>query len=332
MMIEFVFTPDDAARVRFAFSPVWEAVGALRVLADPSRRALHLPWLRAVQPRLEGLDLRLLRVLVPATGYVADFLTPPPSTPLPDFAAELETILATPREVVVEELLWSGSRGTPLLPQGRREPAPPVQRGLSADPEATLETVAEQMDLFHRVAIQPFWGRIQELLEGDVLRRSRALTEHGAAGVFVGLHETVTWDNGVLRIGRPWDFHGGLDGKGLLLVPSVFTWPRVQVVAPPYQAMLSYPVSGVATVWETRPARRSGALGALVGRVRAEVLHALDAPSSTTELARRLGVTPGAVSQHLAVLRSCDLVTGHRMGRRVVYVRTPAGDTLARIH
>ncbi|MFC4906777.1 ArsR/SmtB family transcription factor [Actinomadura gamaensis] len=330
-MIEFVFSPDDAARVRFAFSPVWEAVGALRVLADPSRRALHLPWLRAVRPRLEGLDLGLLRIMVPATGYVADFLTPPPSTPLPDFAAELETIRATPRDVVVEELRWSGSRGTPLLPDGPRGPAPPDQRDLTADPEGTLAALAEQLDAFHRVAIRPFWARIQELLEGDVLRRSRAFTERGAAAVFADLHETVTWENGVLRISRPWEYHGGLEGRGLLLVPSVFSWPRVQVMAPPYQAMLSYPAAGVATVWETRPERAPGSLGALVGRVRAEILHALDAPSSTTELARRLGVTPGAISQHLSVLRSCDLVTGHRMGRRVVYVRTPTGDDLARI-
>lgn len=327
-MIEFVFTPDDAARVRFAFSPVWESVGALRVLADPSLRALHLPWLRAVRPRLAALDLDLLRLLVPATGYVADFLTPPPSTPLPDFAAELDTIRATPRNVVAEELAWSGSRGTPLYPNG---PGGPALTNLTAHPDTTLEVIAEQLDAFWRVAVRPFWDRIRELLEGDVLRRSRALTERGAAGVFADLHETVGWDNGVLRIDRPWTFQGGLDGRGLLLVPSVFTWPRVQVVPPPYQAMLSYPVSGVATVWETRPAPRAGSLGALVGRVRAEILHALDAPSSTTELARRLGVTPGAVSQHLAVLRSCDLVTGHRLGRRVVYVRTPSGDDLARI-
>ncbi|RFU36818.1 ArsR family transcriptional regulator [Actinomadura logoneensis] len=327
-MIDFVFTPDDVARVRFAFSPVWEAVGGLRVLADPSRRALHLPWLRAVRPRLDGLDLDLLRSLVPAVGYVADFLTPPPTTPLPDFASELEIIRATPRAVVAEELRWSGSVGTP---QYRSGPGGTALARLAADPDGTLDTLTEQLDAFWRVAVRPFWGRIRELLEGDVLRRSRALTERGAAGVFADLHETVTWDGGVLRVERPWNYRGGLDGKGLLLAPSVFTWPRVQVVAPPYQPMLSYPVSGVATVWETRPEPRAGALGTLVGRVRAEILHALDAPASTTELARRLGVTPGAVSQHLAVLRSCGLVTGHRMGRRVLYVRTSAGDDLARI-
>ena len=66
-----------------------------------------------------------------------------------------------------------------------------------------------------------------------------------------------------------------------------------------------------------------------MGRRRAELLTALATPASTTDLARRTGVTAGAVSQHLGVLRACGLVTGHRMGRRVLYVRTPAGDALA---
>ena len=39
-------------------------------------------------------------------------------------------------------------------------------------------------------------------------------------------------------------------------------------------------------------------------------------------------MTPGAVSQHLGVLRACGLVVGHRVGRRVLYVRTDAGDAL----
>ncbi|MCQ0004429.1 ArsR/SmtB family transcription factor [Actinomadura madurae] len=108
-------------------------------------------------------------------------------------------------------------------------------------------------------------------------------------------------------------------------------WPHVSVMVPPYQPMLSYPPRGVATLWETGPPGddRADALAALIGRRRAELLTALATPASTTDLARRAGVTAGAVSQHLGVLRACGLVSGHRLGRRVLYVRTPAGDALA---
>ncbi|GAB2886825.1 hypothetical protein GCM10027074_64120 [Streptomyces deserti] len=47
------------------------------------------------------------------------------------------------------------------------------------------------------------------------------------------------------------------------------------------------------------------------------------------ELARRLGVTPSAVSQHLRVLHAAGLVTRTRDGRHVLYRRSPLGDQLA---
>lgn len=320
-MIEFVFAPDDVARVRFAFSPLWELVRSLRVLADPSGHALHLPWVRTVRPRLRGLGMEPLREVVQPAGYIPDFLTPPPGTPLPDIAAELETVRATPPEVVAAELSWTESGERPG----------PGRLAMAADPERTLADLAGLLERYWEVAVEPFWPRVRDLLEGDVLRRTRALAAEGAAGVFGDLHEAVAWHAGTLIVDRRWRFRGELAGRGILLVPSAFVWPNVSVMVPPYQPMLSYPPRGVATLWETgRPdGGRADALAALIGRRRAELLTALATPASTTGLARRMGVTAGAVSQHLGVLRACGLVTGHRLGRRVLYVRTPAGDALA---
>lgn len=319
-MIELVFAPDDVARVRFAFSPLWEMVRSLRVLADPSGHALHLPWVHAVRPRLRGLGIGPLHEAVPPAGYIPDFLTPPPASPLPDLDAELALVRATPPEVVAAELRYVEHGG----PSAARE-------AMAADPERTLETLAELLRTYWAAAVEPFWPRVRDLLEGDVLRRTGALAAEGAAGVFGDLHQAVAWRSGTLCVDRRWTFRGELAGSGLLLVPSAFVWPDVSVMIPPYQAMLSYPPFGVATLWETgRPAAHRGdALAALIGRRRAELLAALATPASTTELARRMGVTAGAVSQHIGVLRACGLVTGHRLGRRVLYVRTRSGDALA---
>ncbi|MDL4771252.1 MULTISPECIES: ArsR/SmtB family transcription factor [Thermomonosporaceae] len=317
-MIEFVFAADDVARVRFAFSPLWELVRSLRVLADPSGHALHLPWVRAVRPRLRGLDLEPLTELVRPWGYIPDFLTPPPASPLPDFAAELDIVRATRPEVVAEELRWT-ERGNRTGPR---------RLAMAADAEHTLRHVSDLLERYWTAAVEPHWPRIRDLLEGDVLRRTRALAAQGAEGVFGDLHDAVSWRTGTLAIDRRWAFHGELGGRGLLLVPSVFVWPDVSVMVPPYQPMLSYPPLGVATLWETSPAAPPDALAGLIGRRRAGLLTALGTPAATTELARRMGVTPGAVSQHLGVLRACGLVTGHRLGRRVLYMRTKAGDAL----
>lgn len=84
-MIEWRLEAQDVAQIRFAFSPLWEAVLSSIVLRRPDSHALHLPWVRIARDRLTGLDLTLLFALVPVSGITADFLSPPPSTPLPDF-------------------------------------------------------------------------------------------------------------------------------------------------------------------------------------------------------------------------------------------------------
>ncbi len=318
-MIELSFTTTDATRVRFAFSPLWEAVESLRVLERPDLRAVHLPWVRAVRDRLAGHDLEMLRSLVRSQSYIPDFLTPPPQSPLPDLAEELEQVRQAPPERVVRELAW----------YGRIAPLVPAARPLFDDTRRALHTLSGQLENYWNLALADIWPRMHGLLEGEVLRRSRDLVTGGASLLFQDLHEIVTWDGEALRISKRWEWRECLAGRGLLLVPSVFSWPDPMVMVDPYQPTLLYPARGVATLWEIGPPPPPGALAALLGRTRAGVLTTLAAPASTTELARRLGVTPGAVNQHLAVLHGCGLVTRHRVGRQVLYARTLTGDALA---
>src|SRR3954463_2956089 len=110
-MIEWRFTPEDVARIRFAFSPLAELVRSLIVLRAPARHSLHLPWIRATRPLLTDLDLAELFALVPIRGDTTDFLTPTPisplpeftDSPLPEFTDELEAIRRTPTDRVVTE-------------------------------------------------------------------------------------------------------------------------------------------------------------------------------------------------------------------------------------
>ncbi|MFJ3789407.1 ArsR/SmtB family transcription factor [Kitasatospora sp. NPDC090091] len=89
-----------------------------------------------------------------------------------------------------------------------------------------------------------------------------------------------------------------------------------------------YPARGLATVWHTATTAPPAALADLLGRTRARILTLLAEPASTTELAHRLDVTPGTVSQHLGVLHRAGLVTRARHGHLVLYLRSRLGDQL----
>jgi DNA-binding transcriptional ArsR family regulator len=316
-VIEWEFTPHDVARIRFAFSPLFELVMSLIVLRAPASHALHLPWVRATRPLAAGLDLCELFALVPARGDTADFLAPPPASPLPDFAEELAAVRATPPGRVAAELA-----GVPGLPE-------PVAERIRADPEAAISRVAGTLQAYWDITLAGHWPRIQALLEADVLWRSRRIAVGGAAALFEDLHETITWHRGRLTAADPHQHSGSLSGEGLLLVPAVMTWPGVRKMIEPYQPMLAYPARGIATLWETGAPPAPHALAALLGQTRAALLTALAQPASTTALARRLQLTPGAVSQHLSVLSGAGMVTRSRVGRLVLYRRTRSGDMLA---
>jgi DNA-binding transcriptional ArsR family regulator len=62
---------------------------------------------------------------------------------------------------------------------------------------------------------------------------------------------------------------------------------------------------------------------------RREILRLVwDRERTAGDIASQFDVTFGAVSQHLGVLRDAGLVNAHRIGRVVLYVRSPTGETL----
>jgi DNA-binding transcriptional ArsR family regulator len=315
-MIEWTFKPEDVARIRFAFSPLWEAVSSLIVLRAPAAHALHTPWIRATLPKAVELDLSELFALVPVRGPTADFLDPPPTSPVSEFDAELKTVRRTPPERVVAELAE-----VPGLSQA-------VARRIRRDPAAAIARLADTLQAYWDLALAEHWPRIQALLEADVLWRARRLTLGGAAALFEDLHETITWHGSRLTAADRHDYSGTLSGAGLLLVPAVMPWPNVRKLIEPYQPTLVYPVRGILTLWETGTPPAPDALAALIGHTRAALLTILAQPASTTHLAHRLSLTPGAVSQHLTVLHDCGLVARSRAGRSVLYRRTRNGDVL----
>jgi uncharacterized protein DUF5937/helix-turn-helix protein len=319
-VIRFRFGHEDLVRTRFAISPLFDLEWSVSVLHDPAAHSLHLPWVRAARRRLEGFDYELFALLsLGGHGYVPDFITPPPTTPLPDLRSELERVRATEPATVAREVRW-------ML---RDDPVPALVAPLLDDPGAALVGLVETMAAYYERAIAPWWPAIRAALEADIVHRARRLTAGGAIEVFEDLHPDVRWRDGVLEVRRGHEQDVDLGGRGLLLVPAAFAWPRVFAMTDePWQPAVVYAPRGIGELWAPDEGCDREALRALLGRRRAEILTALGVPAATQDVAARLRASPAGVSEHLGVLRRAGLVRAARDGRRVLYERTPMGDAL----
>jgi DNA-binding transcriptional ArsR family regulator len=329
MGISIRLSGEDLAETRFAFSPIWElGMSLYKPMRDPAKHALHLPWVQQTREAIEGHDLSLLFAMVPPEGlngmvhpYIPDFLTPPPETPFPEFEDELEQVGRTAPEQIRKDLehMISSLEGTP---------ASQLTMRILEDPAAFLPPLVEQMRDYWKVGIEPHWPRIRQLHEADVTYRARQLALGGAELLFADLHPMLEWHDGTLILNKNFDDKVDPGGRGLILIPAVFDWPGVAVLIEGEQPVLSYSPRGIATLWDDSPPQRTGAMDELIGGTRADLLRVLEVPMTTGELARRLHLTPAAVSQQLGLLRRAGVVDARRQGREVYTELTPDGRKL----
>ncbi|MFI8454555.1 ArsR/SmtB family transcription factor [Kitasatospora sp. NPDC085464] len=323
-MISFVLGVEDLADTRFALSPLHETLFSLRVLQDPGLSALHLPWRRSVLGRLGALDTGLLMSLVAQRRTLPDFLTPNPTSFAPAFGEELSVVRRASCDRVRHDLLLAHAPDP--LPEALRD-AGATDDGRVA---ALRDAVCDLLRQYWEVAIEPVWPQMRLVLEADMTYRARRLALGGARLLFADMHRNLRWQGGELCIHEMISSHRvAVSGRGLLLLPSVFAHKPAPPVSPDEAPSLVYPARGVATLWSPEvPTVDRTALVSLIGSSRTRLLGLLEEPLPTVELARRLRVTPSAVSQHLRVLYATGLVTRARDGRQVLYRRSTLGDRL----
>lgn len=319
------FGEADPLRIRFALSPLWETHSAVRVLARPRQQGYHLPWLRRIRGAAEGIDLGPLQLLMPLHGHSPDFLYPPPLGPAASFEEEIAAMRATDPALALDDFARAldDTPGAAATDEGRR---------MLADPAGTVQRLADLLEEAWEALIAPEWPRLRALLEADVAYHSRRLADGGLERLLGELHPSFAWaaDSATLTVAYRGEHVRALDGQGLVLMPSVFTWPDVvSGFDPPWQPTVVYPARGIGGLWTEARERTPDALARLLGRARADVLCALDEPAGTSALAHRLGLAPSSVSAHLSVLKQAGLLTSRRYGHQVLYERTPIGIALA---
>ncbi|MFC5265236.1 hypothetical protein ACFPJ1_24250 [Kribbella qitaiheensis] len=233
----------------------------------------------------------LFDLIDPDVWYLADFLTPAPQSAVPDLATDRSAIRRVSAERVRADLeVLAYARTHPIgsleeasvprrLRSARTEDLPTeAVADLYADPAAGISPLADQVEAYWELAMPPHWGRIRASSKGMC---STAGGDWGRACRFVRgsrrVRQLARRGSAHIKQSR---FKGvrNLSGEGLLMTPSAFVWPMV------YSS--------------TIPPMASAGVSAVQGRSRAELLAQLDTPRSTTDLARRTGLTAGGVSQH----------------------------------
>src|SRR5262249_47882588 len=187
LMVELVLSFADTLHLRFAISPVGETVRLARAIANPRVYAKepHLDWIHQHRSGIEQLlrdhDLQALLVLLSGPrGDRPSFLTPTPATPVGEIEAELEQIRRTPSTQVESELArWL--EGASLDPASER-----LLRGGGA-----ARTIVDELEAVWEALVAPSWPRLRDLLERDVLHRSRLLAKGGLAMLFAEFEPQV---------------------------------------------------------------------------------------------------------------------------------------------
>jgi DNA-binding transcriptional ArsR family regulator len=318
------FTVEDLARIQVSptLGPLSETVMALSLLRCPMQsRTVLEPWRAQVRGKITP-QMRALTALMPAGTKGVDLCT------LTGEAATIEqgvqALLAVPREQLLVEMEFTNQYGR--LPE---------EAWAMAEIGARDE-LADAAQATYRALVQPYWSRIRACLHAEQAAHSRTLAYGGPDRLLASLQsQLIRWRPPVLEILMPHHAEKHLDGRGLVLVPSVFVGncpslhenPSDERAAPILMLPVTDDGTGRAQLWDS-PRRRGAALSALVGRNRAAVLGSIAAGCTTTELAGRVGISLAAASQHASVLRDAGLITTRRQGRAVLHVLTPLGTEL----
>ncbi len=277
------------------------------------------PWTAILRERARGLDPGPLAVFGPDAGMIPDGLLPLPLGTFPTFQEEMQALREAPTAPMIADLERSA----------RTHPVAPALRSLPDDPGAWLARWCDALEAHWARLIAPDWPRIRRLLEREVVIVGRTVAARGLHGALADLHPRITFRDGALR------YRTGLvvgDGRflattALTLMPVACEGDRILANEDyPDATVLAYPARGVAELGRPDGDVPDDDLVALLGATRARIARALDVPSTTTDLAERLGLAPSTISRHLSGLAGSGLVDRTRTGSLVFYNLSARGE------
>ena len=353
----------------FGWSPLFEAVLSLPIVVEPKRTPIHLPWARRCRnlppDLLDEIGMLFGRFETARGGaqlmggFVPGFFEVGIGTDLPTFEAELDALTKVDEQLVAYELslAYGGSAcglhdgyhqldlfDDPTYRQQVLDVAAPDRRmaelaqALFDDPMAIRDRYVRVLRRYWEEAFHDEWERILPRIEAEVTAGAHAFVTGGASRLVHELLPEATWDGATnsITIEKPWSDVCEVAERGrLLLVPTVYGWPRVLVEeAPPWPLMIIFPLRDMRhpAMPQASDAEVIDGFRAIGDETRLQIARLVaEHPRSTSELAALLSLSDSAISRHLKILQAAGLVDSQRDGYFVLYRLDPTRlDTLGR--
>lgn len=346
-MLRLNLQSDVLTSLRFTYSPLVELTTSYRVLRGNWERGTYWRWLEEAQQAISDTHFPYMENLITPgflfkgagksvpKGYIPDFLTPTPECSVHDIEQDFERLMNLDVTIVqfcIQELIGIVGPNDLLC-------------DFLAHPQEGMAALIVELREYWQRTLAHHWNRMMAVLENDILYNSRILTLNGIESLMPNINDKIGFDAGAITIGwsrsdceverrkklavmdKP-DREVDILSDKFHLVPVIFAANGVYYqVTEPWQPMILYTPRG-AGLWNYELPKPSEALELVVGAGKSRILVALDTPFSTGELAQKLSLTAGAVSQQLGKLHQAGLVESHRSGKHVFYRLSQRGTQL----
>jgi hypothetical protein len=164
MTLRLIVGNDDLITSRFAISPLWELVHAVRRVSETTDHAPLRPWLARYRPRARAINLEVVLALQ-APHWGVDFLTVVPAGTSPTIEEQLAEVRRTPADRVRRDAEEAFRRCGGVSPRIRD-----ILLG-----ENAANHIADVLAVAWDELLAPEWPVLRAVLERDIVHRAGQL-------------------------------------------------------------------------------------------------------------------------------------------------------------